>query len=321
MKKLLALLLALVVVGGFVFAEDAKPVAAVTGYFNAGTVLYDQDGKQSLGPSWVSSGHYANLGVSYKAAKYGFSATIEYENAAVNTAFRDYTLWVKPYDFMKVSAGKLRNGDYRLTSYVDASGFNTRLANAEYGLMMQFYPIKDLSIGAFLPVAAAGQNAADAKPGFGVAYTLPKIAKFIVAYKTDIDELFIGADIKAIEGLTAKLGFTMDTTAGSEFQRIWATAGYGLMDGALDLGLDAYYKMATAANTLWVKGKAGYTVDIFTPSAYVSFKNVSSPAANTIGFGAELKVAAGDGALYLGVDVESASSVTWSIPLTVEVSF
>ncbi|MBL8965552.1 MAG: hypothetical protein JNG85_01015 [Spirochaetaceae bacterium] len=326
MKKLLALLLALVVVGGVVFAQDAAPVSKVTGYFYNTSVLFNQDSKQVAGPDWLSAGHYGNIGFSYAAKEFGFSGTIEFENAAVNSAFRDYTAWVKPFgDILKVSAGKLRNGDYRLTSYVDGSGFNTRLANAEYGYMIQAYPVAGLSLGFFNNVTTTA-TAPDMKVlGFGASYTITDIAKLVVAYKGSLDELFIGADIKAVKGLTAKLGFVNDSTTGADFNRIWATAGYALMDGALDLGLDAYYKMetTTTVNTLWAKVQAAYTIGNITPSVYFDIKNVSSPAATTEDVGAQLKFAAGDnGALYLGVDVGlGGATTTWSVPLTVEVSF
>lgn len=332
MKKALVLLLALSVIG-FVFAQDEAPVVpALTGYFFAGTQLYNQDGYLSLGPDWLSSGHYANLGVTYQAPVYGFSATIEYENAAVNTAFRDYTLWVKLFDMVKLSAGKLRNGDYRLTSYIDGNGFSTRTANVEQGLLAQLTPIAGLSVGAFVPLSSAADTLATfLYPSYGASYLLEGIAKFFVAYKTNNTEFFVGADIKAIEGLTLKVGLQNNTTNNADYNKINVTAGYALMDGALDLGLDASYKLAeaiangpAATNTLAAKVKAAYTMDIFTPSAYVSFTNVSTATESTIGLGLELMVAAGDAAVYLGFDYEKAANVTdatWSIPLSLEIGF
>lgn len=327
MKKILAILLALVAIGSFAVAEDA-PKAALTGYTYFTTNLYDQDGQVSSGPDWVSNGHYSTLGLAYSGGMAGFSATIEFENNAVNSAFRDYTAWVKPFgDILKVSAGRLRNGDYRLTSYIDGSGFNTRLANAESGLLVQVYPVAGLSIGAFVPAGDTAVDFADVDFGFGAAYTIDKVAKIVAAYKMSVDELFIGADVKAVDGLTLKIGFVNDSTTAADFNRIWATAAYNVME-PLEVSLDTYYKLETTAavNTLWVKGQVAYTLnDTMTPSAYVSFKNVDAPSSvNTIGFGGQFAVtAATGGAIYLGFDYEKAGSAagTWAIPLSVEVSF
>lgn len=330
MKKLFVLLLALACVG-FVFAQDEAapaPVSSVAGYVFYSSVLYDQDGGQAIGPSWLDAGHYQNITLKYDAGVFGFSANWEFENNAIDTPWRDYTAWVKPFgDMVKVSAGKLRNGDYRLTSYIDGNGFNSRLASAEYGALVQVYPMAGLSAGVSLPIAAAGQKAADMKFGFGAAYTLTDIAKVVVMYRGMNDEIFVGADVKAVPGLTAKLGFAMKTTELADYNFINATAGYGLMEGALDLGLDASYKMAGAAktNTLYAKVNVAYTMGTMTPSAYATItnKDVDGTATMTEGFGAQVKFAAGDnGALYLGVDVGlSDADPTWSIPLPVEVAF
>lgn len=377
MKKALVVLLALAFVGA-AFAEDAAapaPVSKVGAYLYASTNLYDQDGAQSLGPSWLSSGNFADLTLSYSDTAFGFSGTVEYENDAVNTAFRDYTLWAKPIDMLKVSVGKLRNGDYRLTSYIDGSGFNTRIANAEYGLMLQATPIAGLSVGVFNYIPASFTYYKDGKAqayefdvnnlNFGASYTVEGIAKFIVAAKRNpivaysgvadnlltvadegvdgtiiyTDEYFFGADIKAVEGLTAKVGLTMDltdayTTAlsttgvlnNTKWNKIWVSGGYTV--AGADIGLDAYYLM-NSGTEMYGKVNVAYALEKFTPSAYFSYKSIKGYEKDTalstgklrvdatattastldykcdgtaIGFGAQLAVPAGSATIYLGAD-------------------
>jgi hypothetical protein len=184
---------------GAVFAQDASaPVTPkITGYFyGAANVLAINTDEtvspakttyeQGLGPGWVSSGQYATVGLSFTEKLWGFSGTIEYENNAINSPFRDYTLWVKPFgDVLKLSTGKLRNGDYRLTSYIDGSGFNTRIANAEYGIMAQFYPVKGLSIGVFNWIDPTGKVplATFNNLNAGISYSVDGLGKFVAAAK------------------------------------------------------------------------------------------------------------------------------------------
>lgn len=319
MKKIMLVLLALVLVGAAVSAQEAAPVAALTGYMYYSTNLYDSAGNVGSGPDWIAGGHYNNIGISYKAGAAGFSATIEYENNVIDTSFRDYTAWAKPFgDIVKVSAGKLRNGDYRLASYIDGAGFNSRISG--YGTLVQVYPMADVSAGIFIP-AGVDATAATAygDVGIGVSYNIPDIAKAYIQYLLAADELFIGADVKAIAGMTLKLGYTGDFTAGSTFTKIWLTGGYGLMEGALDLGLDSYFNMATGTE-IYAKVKAGYKVaEAITATVYGS---MTSATTTTIGAGVGAVLAAGgNGNVYLSFDLSSGTATTWSIPVAVEIWF
>jgi hypothetical protein len=378
MKKLIVLLLAFAMVG-VVFAEDAAPVVPkVSGYFYAGANVLDVTGvgtaseawNQSLAPSWVSSGNYATVGLSYSVKEFGFSGTVEYENNAINTAFRDYTAWVKPFgDVLKLSAGKVRNGDYRLTSYIDGSGFNTRIANAEYGLLAQVYPVKGLSLGVFNWIDSTGAVplASWQNLNFGASYTVAGIGKFVAAAKRNItivdatavttvntDEYFVGFDLSAVKGLTAKVGGTFDLTpnvlvagggaANNKWTKVWATAGYTV--SSFDLGVDAYY-LKNSGTELYAKGQVAYKgLAAFTPSVYGYATNVKGYVPNTLkadgvtattdnkrdgtnfGFGAQVAIPSGAATLYIGLDwaktvatIAAKQGVAWSLPVCIELSF
>lgn len=370
MKKLIVLLLSIAMVGA-VFAQEAAPVTPkVSGYFYASVNAVDVETPKGGSASWdqnLGDGQYATVGLSYTEKAYGFSGTVEFYNDAINSKFRDYTVWAKPFgDIAKLSAGKLRNGDYRLTSVVDGAGFNTRIANAEYGIMAQVYPIKGLSIGVFDWIDSTGvaTTATFDNLNFGASYSLEGIGKFVGAAKRNTvivnsttpttvltDEYFLGFDLKAVEGLTARAGVTFDLTANkggaknNSWTKVWLTGGYDIAD--IGLGIDASY-LKNSGTTLHGKASVSYNaLEAFTPSAYFYVDKVNGYVANTTkadgttplttadshidgtdyGFGASIAIPAGAATVYAGFDysilntdsVDAGTSLVF--PIAIEVSF
>jgi len=357
MKKLLVVLLALSVFGMFAFAEDAAapaPVPALTTWSRFGVTLADNNGNQVQYPGWASNQNYISLGVSYDAKTFGVDGTAVLSGGiatstsedllAAQTAYattnatalakgetpaftlnstysvRNYTAWIKPFgDLVKISVGKLRNGDYRLANFDDGA-FDTRLAG--YGYIVQAYPVSGLTLAFLNPIANGTSAAFDASTlGGAASYAIPDIAKVIVQYlgknslNTDstAQELFVGADVTAVKGLGLKIGYK-NTVA--EVGTINVDAKYPLLDGKLQPAAYATYKV-TAAD-LNAKVNVAYDLGVATPSVYAAYDTVSKE------FDAGLWVAlpAGGSSLNVGVDVvNKASATTFAIPFYFDVAF
>jgi len=231
MKRVLVVLLALVMGAGLVFAADQAPPkwgAYVEGWLN----LWDQDGQAFLSPSWdgdLAVGQYTTLTFSYAEANVGFSFTSEFDSdnifggvdPAVNfNSLRNMSGWYSLFNGMlKVTAGKVRNGDYRPTSYVEGTSVVTRILNAEWGALFQVTPVKNLSVGVGVKFAEgpAAQDYADML-GFGVSYAVDGIGTFYLNGRTMdsgtspamLENAFGGAvKITAIKILPLYLSFQM----------------------------------------------------------------------------------------------------------------
>lgn len=325
MKKTLAILLALVVVGGLVFAQDAPAAIGKVGMWNEGDVtLINNDYNTAWGPSWAGSGWYNSLTTSYDGNNVSFSMTAEFGDDVLPLKLRNYGATYTAFGgIAKISGGKLRTGfDYRMTNYSDASGFSTRLANAETGIALQLYPITGLSLGAFVPVQTAAQAAETtyAKTAFGAAYTVDKVAKVMASYMAETKEIFVGADVKAVEKLTLQVGYKNVLDASNNF---YVNAGYPIMD---KLALNGYadLNLASAGTlTYGAKGFLEYTVDPYMLGVAVAYDNGDAWIKNN---GIEVKPYAvynfGDSSVQLAFDlVSSSGTTTWSVPLSYVISF
>ena len=184
MKRALVVLLALVMGAGLLFAADQAP-AKWTWYFESNFILWDQDGQVGM-----EGGQYVNYGVTYAEDVFGFSALVEsssdnFIDGASTAGWRNISGWYKLLDGMvKVTVGKDRIGDYRATTYEDGGGAYTRIANAEWGIALQAYPVKGASVGAFVkfPEADADQDYVNML-GFGASYTMDLLT-FNVLFRT-----------------------------------------------------------------------------------------------------------------------------------------
>lgn len=326
MKKTLAILLALVAIGGLVFAQDAPAAIGKVGMWNEGDVtLVNNDGDTAWGPSWAGSGWYNSLTTSYAGKDVSFSMTAEFGNDALPTTLRNYGATYTAFGgIAKISGGKLRTGfDYRMTNYSDASGMSTRLANAETGIALQLYPITGLSLGAFVPVPTAVQAATDtyANTAYGVAYTLDKVAKVMASYRAENKEIFVGADVLAVEKLSLQLGYknVLDTS-----NTIYLNASYPVLD-KLTVAAYADVNIDSASTvTYGAKGFADYTIaDPYAVGIAVAYDNGDAWIKNN---GFEVTPYAqynfGDSSVKLSFDmIATATATTWSIPLTYVISF
>jgi len=300
MKKLIVLLLALAMVGA-VFAADApKAVATFGAYLDSYGNFMD-----GLGPTLYSETYY-----NYSSGGVGFSATVV-GGEDIFKQVRNYSVSYQVLPELKVLAGRLREtGGARLTSYIDGNGFSTRIANVQNGMMGQV-SYQGFGLAAFSTLDKVDNT------NVGLSYTVKGVAKLVGGYLGTSKEMWVGADIQAVKGVTARLGFRNTPTK----NYIYATAGSSSLMQNLDLGLDADVVLATpfafgaqvkAQYALTDKYSAGVKVWYDNGDAWYGNNGIAAKAYGVINF------AQGD--MVIGVKYDVASK-TFSIPFDFEVWF
>lgn len=191
----------------------ASPAPATLGLWARGNVsLYDQDGNVSTGPDWVGEGAYNELGVSWTGTKAGWSALAMYGADGGTHAYLDsYRFYYRFLDnAVKLSFGKLRIADYRISSYIDDVGYGSRLFTAEHGLLAQVYPLPGLSVAGGFQVPLETTKAEEVYDNFRVAvsYSVDKVGAFNLGYLNDVDrQLFASASLSFLAPVGLLLGY------------------------------------------------------------------------------------------------------------------
>jgi len=304
MKKLIVLLLAFAMVGA-VSAQAAAPALTFGMYGDAVANLYDSTSATT--GSW--SALYSETYFNYKAKDMGFSATT-IGSTDFFAAVRNWSFYynVGPVKFL---IGKLREtGGARLTSYVDGNGFSTRIANVEEGVELTG-SMSGFTASLFAPI---GTN--DYKVAGGLAYAVPNLVTVVGAYRMVNSELSVGVDVKAVKGLTARLGYK--NVAGTS-NYIYATAGSSSLVKDLTLGLDADFALETTK--YGAKAWAEMAFAPYAVGAYASYDNGDAWYGNS-GFAVnpyvKMNFTAGD--VILGVTYNAVTG-NIAIPLECEISF
>jgi hypothetical protein len=297
MKKLIVLLLTIAMVGA-VFAEDQKAVATFGAYLDASGNFMD-----GAGPSLYSETYY-----NYSSGGVGFSATVVGAEDIFKQV-RNYSVSYQVLPELKVLAGRLREGDARLTSYIDGNGFSTRVANVQNGLMGKI-SYMGVGLGVFSTLDKIDNT------NIALSYTIKDVAKLVGGYLGTSKEFWAGADVLAVKGVTARVGFRHTTSA----NYIYATAGSSSLVDKLTLGLDADAKLSPFK--FGVQGKAEYALtDKYSVGAKVWYDNGDAWYGNNglaaKGYGV-INFAQGD--IIVGAKYDVASK-TFSIPFDFEVWF
>jgi len=297
MKKLIVLLLTIAMVGA-VFAEDQKAVATFGAYLDASGDFMD-----GAGPSLYSETYY-----NYSSGGVGFSATVVGAEDIFKQV-RNYSVSYQVLPELKVLAGRLREGDARLTSYIDGNGFSTRVANVQNGLMGKI-SYMGVGLGVFSTLDKIDNT------NIALSYTIKDVAKLVGGYLGTSKEFWAGADVLAVKGVTARVGFRHTTSA----NYIYATAGSSSLVDKLTLGLDADAKLSPFK--FGVQGKAEYALtDKYSVGAKVWYDNGDAWYGNNglaaKGYGV-INFAQGD--IIVGAKYDVASK-TFSIPFDFEVWF
>jgi len=234
MKKLLAILLALVVVGG-AFAQVTTAISA------SGAVQFvDQGGWASFNKDGLGYNTLTFKG-SDADGKWGFSVTDE---DFITSAFeiRDWSAWYKG-DFTKVIVGQIRNADIRLLGATGGNAANfagtqrffgvAGTGAGKYGMIVESTTLGALTLGLGLPILETKAQIADVacKTEIGAAYTIENVGKFIVLVRPDLVTTTnvvtnVGFTYTGMEGLTATVIGRYDIKAADDF-RFNVGADYG----------------------------------------------------------------------------------------------
>jgi len=351
MKRVLVVLLALVMGAGLVFAADQAP-PKWTWWAEGDFILWDQDGQAYLGPSWDSDlnlGQYTTMGLTYAEKDFGFSFISEFDSdnifggvdpALNSNSLRNMSAWYSLFNGMlKVTAGKVRNGDYRPTSYIEGTSVVTRILNAEWGFLAQVMPVKNLSVGvaAKFVEGPAAQDYADML-GFGVSYAVDGIGTFYLNGRTMdsgtspamLENAFGGAvKLTAIKILPMVLSFQMNLydVNDPQFNVLFSTQ---YVMGAMTAAVDAKFVYQTqfdyaiealvkySLNPTWVVGaNLGYaTISYFTYGSAGLFvlpwvqANIGSASSLRLGFVLDTEYSATE-----------STGLLWNIPFRYIISF
>jgi hypothetical protein len=226
------------------------------GVFN----LYSTDGTTSLGPNWmgyaVDQGPYNSLTLDWAGKQVSWSMTAQWDgDAQVYPIYlHDYSGSFVMFDGLaKLTAGKVYSNEYRFRNF-DTTGFSTRIADAETGLLVQVFPVKSLSLGAFVPVPVSAQGAAItyAHTNFGIQWTPSESLVFKASLRLEPAssgnrEASIGVSLVPIKNSTFTIGYTYrDVTQENDL----------FMDGSYregDLSLHAFADGGLIAGS-WVAG-------------------------------------------------------------------
>ncbi|MFA5852562.1 MAG: hypothetical protein WC820_07675 [Spirochaetales bacterium] len=278
-RKIFFVLLAAICISA-ASAQEASPLAKLS-MWNRGVFNFDLSaGSTNVGPSWMGGGGgvYNSLSLDWSWKDVSWTMTGQWDgdnwNNPVN--LRDYSAAYRMFSgFVSVSAGKVRSdGGYRFANF-DTTGFSTRIANAEPGVMLCLYPLKGLSFGAFLPIPVGSQAIAmtfgDAN--FGAAWAIGTIAIVKASYRMEPDadgnkELAAGVQIIGLKDSQLTLGYRyLDVTQEHD----------AFMDAALraaGLSLKAYGDLNFTQGGLYYGAKVNVEYE-FTGTPFVSGASAS----------------------------------------------
>ena len=339
MKKLVVLLLAFAVAAG-AFAQ-AAPAVTIGNYLDLVATPYASDtGKTAYSMYSETYLNYSNGAFAWSATAIGSKSSSWVETPpkskiyvwteAAGTgawdllpSFRNYKFSYKIIPQVTVMAGRLREGPARLTSYIDGNGFSTRIANATAGVMVQATPVAGLTAAAFVPMLGSAADVDFGKSNIGASYAVPNLVTAVAGYRLENKELYVGADVKAVKGLVAKVGFLNNGITSKNY--IFATAGSSSLVKGVNLGLDANANITDMKYSVRVDGKYGFAKDL-QACATVTYDNGDTTGGyawskdNAFQVQPYLQAAFGPSTIYAGVLYNSNTGAV-SIPLEFEASF
>jgi len=277
MKKLFVLLLAFAMVG-MVFAEDAKPTVQFSGSVY-GAAVGHMDEHQNMVLLWnrnygwtYDDAFRSRINATFTDGNYG--AKIRLQSSDLNlTESTQALVWMKFFDgLLKTKVGKL--DDYSYSTWYNYFGN----FDGKTGVLVQLAPVDGLSIGAFVPVYGIGnqkntnkvvitdqtvQNTFKGPTAFAASYTIKDVANIVAGYQLgsvdfvkDRASFWFGADVKAIENLTARVEANLTALGDSTNQKtyIWERVGYKM---------DALYVQLDADQTLFAKSGAAFGFGVY----------------------------------------------------------
>lgn len=310
MKKAIVLLLALVVLGGAVFAQ-----AKVTGRVQGVTTL------SAAGLSFADNVRFNFTGAT-DDKNVGFAVRLNTSSTLVAAiaagAAGSAVNYSYAYGYAKlfegkfvVTAGKLYNFDYYMSGNMASESTSTYDTGAYQfyatkGVLLQVLPTEGLNIGlGILPegTISAGDIA------FGATYEIKDTATIVLA--GDLNDtvadsmLTLGANISAVENLTAILAYKGLSTHG-----VFVALGYAISE-AMYAEVDADLTFSGGFG-YGVEGEFDYSFDPFTASVYGGYNGTD------YNVGAELNYNKNKFNYNVAFAYDGAA---WSVPVRLRYSF
>jgi len=275
MKKLVVLMIVLMFVGAYVFADAANVTAGsgaavtVAGAVEAGAKIVNSGSTTTIQQFTNNEGTtgWANLNL---------GASIGDMSANFYLRSTDFTTWTIPNawvtekllkDMIELRAGNMDNAATS-TANKGWGGVNG------VGIQVLVLPISGLTIGANIPAPLTAVAIDDKAAGLaktfkvGAAYAMPNLVTVDLTYQA-AGEFDAGVNVTAVPGLTAQVEAQILTAKGAT-NTIFENVTYAL--GALTVGANATEALATATTitivptvsytispTLNVYGQIGYT--------------------------------------------------------------
>jgi hypothetical protein len=316
MKKAIVLLLALTVIGGAVFAEDAA--LAVSGYVTSGIKVVNNSAGTTFGvysDNWGTAETTAYIDASYTGEMAGFDVALlgNSNGFDLDTAYG----WISPFAGLKLIAGNYYGGAF---DGVDDDS-NDYFANEG---VFATYSVAGLTAGA----GVAPDLVANGHPDFvfGAAYMMEDMFKFRFSAQTvsnELDAMSASVSVLAVPGLTLSAGYLatnmteaelIATTFAGDIMLNWmdVTVGYAISD-KLSAKVVGYYYLAK--EFLWVGPRVTYKVsDALTVYGQVGYETegevVNYTNAATILPRVQLAYVAGAGKLVAQVDYDTDAEQT-----------
>jgi hypothetical protein len=282
MKKILAILLALAVVGVFAFADGAAapaPALSFTGYLNIGGV-YGDNAVSGAAATWASQGWDSgtggrfNLNGKFSGDTFGLAFRLREQDAwtANNTGalyVRRVYGWLTAFDgVVKFNAGRL--GDYAWATGSGGGWQSFGSIDGPVGMQVQIKPVDGLNFGAFIPVAnvASGKFSDYLSSSIiGAAYYLKGVGDIEGGYNlsptANAANAWLGLAYTGMKDLTAYGEFHFvaigNTATGYSYGREYFDYPIGAIDLSLVL-MQQIFAASSAGTSLAFSPTLGYTL-------------------------------------------------------------
>jgi hypothetical protein len=351
MKKLLIVLLALTVVGGFVVAQDAPAASLSVGAWGRGWInVVQSDGIDTTvgaGPSWGAYGNRVGVSFNGSSENMGFSWNPGVDGTTMNAVCDQAKIFVKIGPMVKVEIGKIQGDVLRgkLDDYGDITGIKGKdnifaRFYPNQGLLLNITPMDGLYFGASMDTGdgTVDVSAEDAYKAIqiGAGYVIPEIGHLRAQYlgeggtkaKADSAGMQVAFAYTGMEGLLVDAGFTywlesayqMTFAVGASYSKdAFSTydrvdVNFGGDDGVLNLEAAAqvFYAVATP---LSVGVEAVFRGMDATDSA-LDLK--------TVDIYPQVKLGYGNGYIKIGFDAQvglDGQDMAYALPVQLEYSF
>ena len=234
--------------------------------------------------------------------------------------------------FLKLTAGKVwSDGGYRFRNF-DTSGFSTRMADGKMGIMAQVQPVGGLSIGSFLPIPVASQDASATfgNMNFGAEWMIGKSAMIKASYRfepvfdtkylaNDNKEFAMGVALTALPGFVFTLGYRyLDATPEHD---LYFDTSCSLF--ALKLKMFADLNIVNASLYYGGKLNAEYFFEStpFVMGASVSYGNGDTWYDDGMEVNPFFRYEFGGSSVQLGADLLYKVALTYKVQLAYTISF